>query len=177
MKLEVLVGMICSNKSVYARKRADAGALVVCHDSLTQGLHGGAYRYEQGLRECYRRMEEDIAEAALDAGRDVIVDRTHLTMESRKRWIEFAGHYDILVNFGRGPMTKVIAVVFPVEAPEVHARRRFEADPRGRSYDEWLSVARHHHEQWQANPLNLSEGFAEIIRMERNPCEKPSGKS
>jgi hypothetical protein len=59
----------------------------------------------------------------------------------------------------------------------VHARRRFDADPRGRSYDEWLSVARHHWAQAQAEPLSEGEGFAEIIRMEGNPCEKPSGRS
>jgi predicted kinase len=170
------VGMIASGKSTFARKQAKEGAIIINHDDLTEMCHG-EYRYEQGLRECYRRMEEDIAEAALDAGRSVIIDRCHLTAESRRRWIEFAGHYDILVNFGRGPMTKVVAVAFPVEAPEVHARRRFEADPRGRSYDEWLSVARHQHEQHLAEPLSEGEGFDEIVRMEGNPCEKPSEKS
>jgi adenylate kinase family enzyme len=167
MRLEVLIGMVGSGKSLYARKRAKQRVLCISHNDLSAMLHC-EYRYEQGLRECYRRIEEDIAEAALDAGRDVILDHTHLTMESRKRWIEFAGHYDILVNFGRGPTTKVIAVAFPIEPPEVHARRRFEADPRGRSYEEWYMVAQHHHEQWQANPLDLSEGFAEIIRMDAN---------
>jgi hypothetical protein len=167
MRLEVLVGMIASSKSEYARKRAKQGALCCSHDDLTAMLHC-EYRYEQGLRECYRRMEESIAWAALNAGRDVIIDRCHLTAESRRRWLRWAREvYDSLNTFdGKGPRTAVVAVAFPVESPEVHARRRFEADPRGRSYEEWYMVAQHHHEQWQANPLSEGEGFAEIIRME-----------
>jgi hypothetical protein len=168
MCLEVLVGMICSGKSVYARRRADEGALCVSHDALTQGLHGGAYRYEQGLRECYRRMEESLAWATLTAGRDALMDRTHLTLESRRRWIEWARDYDSSRRYNRWGPTSVVAVAFPVEAPEVHARRRFEADPRGRTYDEWLFVAQHHFEQAQAEPLSEDEGFAEIIRPEAN---------
>lgn len=160
--VEVLVGMIGSLKSTYARSRADMGALVVCHDDLTEMLHA-RYRYEPGLRECYRRMEESIAWAALNAGRDVIVDRTQLTAESRLRWIRLARNYDSLNTFdGHGPTTRVVAVAFPVEAPEVHARRRFEADPRGRSYDEWMAVALHHHSQAMAEPLSEDEGFDEV---------------
>jgi hypothetical protein len=163
--IEVLIGMIASNKSTYARKRADAGALLVCHDTLTESLHG-RYRYEQGLRECYRRMEGSLARVALDAGRDVIVDRTHLTRESRKRWLDCARDYDSLNTFdGRGPTTPVVAVAFPIELPEVHAQRRFACDPRGRSYEEWLAVACHHAGQAEAEPLSEDEGFAEIRRL------------
>jgi hypothetical protein len=163
--IEVLIGMIAGGKSTYARKRADAGALLVCHDTLTESLHG-RYRYEQGLRECYRRIEESIAWAALTAGRDVIVDRTHLTRESRKRWLDWARDYDILNNFGgQGPTTPVIAVAFPIEHAEVHAHRRFACDPRGRSLSEWIGVAVHHAGQAEAGPLSEDEGFAEIRRL------------
>lgn len=163
MTLELLVGMIASGKSTYARKRADEGALVICHDDLTAMLHA-TYRYEQSLRGCYRRMEESLAWAALTAGRDVVVDRTHLTRESRRRWIQWALNYESLNTFdGKGPTVAVIAVVFPIELPSIHAHRRFfEADPRGRSYDEWLTVAKHHADQAQAEPLAQEEGFAEV---------------
>jgi hypothetical protein len=124
------------------------------------------YRYEQGLRECYRKMEESLAWAALNAGRDVVVDRTHLTRESRKRWIRWAADYDSLNTFdGRGPTTPVIAVAFPIEMPKVHAQRRFACDPRGRPLSEWLAVACHHAGQAEAEPLGEDEGFAEIRRL------------
>src|SRR4051794_6882508 len=88
MTIEVLVGMIGSGKSTYARSRADAGALVICHDDLTEMLHA-RYRYEQGLQALYRGMEGSLAGAALAAGRDAVIDRTHLTRESRARWVDW----------------------------------------------------------------------------------------
>jgi dephospho-CoA kinase len=42
----VLVGMIASGKSTYARGRADGGAIVVSHDAITEGIHARP-RYEQ----------------------------------------------------------------------------------------------------------------------------------
>lgn len=168
MRLEILVGMVCSGKSVYARKRADEGVLIVCHDALTQGLHGGAYRYEQGLRDCYRRMEEDLVKRAFQAGRDAIIDRTHLTRESRQRWINFAKW----PSFAEWDLPTVVAVAFPIESPEVHARRRFESDPRGRTFEEWLFVADHHWTQAQEDPLHEGEGFAEIIRPDVTPMSE-----
>lgn len=151
MIIEILCGMIGAGKSTYARRRADGGALVVCHDDLTAMLHA-AYRYEAGLRHCYRRMEESLAAEAWRAGRDVVVDRTHLTRESRARWVLFAENLRV----------PAVAVAFPVEPPGVHARRRFESDPRGRTHEEWHMVAQHHYAQWLAEPLSADEGFAEI---------------
>lgn len=159
-RLEVLVGMVGAGKSTYARKRADDGAIVVSHDSISEGVHG-RYRYEQGLREFYRGVEEDIARRALAAGLDVVVDRTNLTAEARRRWASFGrslrwdGHDGI----------EVVAVEFPREIAHVHARRRYEHDHRGRHFHEWLAVALHHERQAEAEPLADGEGFDAIIRV------------
>lgn len=162
-KLEVLIGMVASGKSTYARRRAGEGALVISHDDLTAMLHA-SYRYEPGLRECYRRMEESLAWAALNIGRDVVVDRTHLTRESRQRWVRWASNYDFLQTFdGHGPTTRVVAVAFPIASAEEHAYRRANHDARGRTLAEWHKVAEHHAAQAAAEPLDASEGFAEII--------------
>jgi predicted kinase len=156
MKLEILVGMIASGKSTYARKRADEGALVISHDDLTEMLHA-RYRYEPGLRDCYVEMLKALARVALGHGRDLVVDRTHLTREARRVWIEFAGAFGV----------PIVAVVFPIESPVVHARRRFSADPRGRPCEEWLEVAIYHHGQATADPIDESEGFDEIVHHRR----------
>lgn len=163
-RIELLVGMIASGKSTYARRRADEGALVVCHDDLTAMLHA-RYRYEPEKRALYRRLEEAIAFEALagarhlDGGCDVVIDRTHLTRESRERWLSFARW----PRFAEWATPEIIAVAFPIEAPEVHARRRFECDGRGRPYEEWLAVARHHAEQAAAEPVSVTEGFHDVI--------------
>lgn len=153
--IELLIGMVGSGKSGYARIRADAGALVVSHDVLTEMLHV-AYRYEQGLREMYREMEEMLVYSAYRRGHDVVIDRTHLTVESRKRWVDFAHLKGMSIR----------AVIFPVHSPEVHATRRYEADPRGRSYNEWLRVAKHHHGQIGAEPVTFGEFFDEVRYVE-----------
>lgn len=157
LKLEILVGPIASGKSTYARQRADEGALIISHDDLTQMLHA-RYRYEPELRNCYRAMMIQLACNAIVAERDVVVDRTHLTRESRKVWVEFA----------HGAMVASLAVVFPSESPEVHARRRFDSDARGRDYEEWLAVAKHHHDQLMTEPLDyFGEGFSGRHRINR----------
>jgi predicted kinase len=152
-RLELLIGMIASGKSTYALKRAEEGALVVSHDALTAMLHA-EYRYESGLRDAYRRMEEEIAHIAIVHEKDVVIDRTHLTRASRERWVEFANRFL--------PTVPVIAVAFPIEPAHIHATRRFAHDARGRTFLDWHGVALHHAVQAQAEPLSDDEGFAEI---------------
>jgi adenylate kinase family enzyme len=160
--IELLVGMIGSGKSTYARSHADRGSLVVCHDDLTAMLHA-EYRYEPGRREMYRQMEQELVRVAIDHYCfHVIIDRTHLTTESRVRWI----------NFGLEINVPVIARCFPIYEPEVHAIRRFKADPRGRSLDEWIGVARHHANQARREPIRPDEGFKEVFEYELSPERK-----
>jgi predicted kinase len=153
--IECLVGPIASGKSTYARNRADEGALVISHDDLTQMLHA-EYRYEEGKRLLYRRMEFALADLVVEAGLDLVIDRTHLTCESRARWIDYA----------RSKSVPIVAVVFPDEGPHVHACRRYHSDARGRTFEEWRAVARHHFAQARAEPIDISEGFDYVKRVE-----------
>lgn len=168
MQIEVLCGMIGSGKSTYARWRAGQGALVVCHDDLARMYHAGTRAegrgYELGLRDAYHEAERELAAVALRHGRPVVIDRTHLTRESRARWVTFAA--------GREPDVPVVAVVFPVVNPVLHAVRRFRADPRGRTLEDWIVVARHHAEQARREPPDIAEGFAEVrhVREVREAC-------
>jgi hypothetical protein len=168
-KLEILVGMIGSGKSTYARWRADRGAIVICHDDLTQALHGGRYRYEADLKPLYRGMTYSLASLALARGRDAVIDRTHLTLEARSLWTAgkttlglicaHARPDDLLPGGGPGPL-ELVAVRFPAGPAAEHARRRFESDDRGRPYLEWLAVAELHAAQAAAEPLDwAAEGF------------------
>lgn len=157
INVKILIGMIASGKSTYARGCAREGALVICHDDLTEMLHA-EYRYEQESRDIYRMMEDSLLEIAVNFNKDVVIDRTHLTRESRSRWTRFHRVTMQPVSF--------TAVVFPFESPEVHAKRRFEHDSRGRSYEEWLQVANHHHNQWKQGHLGGDEGFSEIVKIE-----------
>jgi predicted kinase len=153
-KLELLIGMIASGKSTYAKKRGSEGALIICFDDLTQMLHG-EYRYEPALRDSYRSMMYQIAWEGIHAGRDVVIDRTHLTADSRRYWVAAA----------RGWMVPIVAVVFPRDdVAEMHSARRFLSDARGRPLEEWDRVARHHMNQADAEPLDWeSESFSGCV--------------
>lgn len=152
-----MVGMIGSGKSTYARKRADEGAFVICHDDLTEMLHA-RHRYEPELRKFYRMLEESLVmHIAENSNRDIVIDRTHLTRESRSRWVDFKR--DLL-----DPIDRIVAVSFTIEAPKVHAKRRWLSDARGRTLEEWTKVAEHHHAQAMAEPLDAgAEGFDALI--------------
>jgi predicted kinase len=158
-KLYLLIGMIASGKSTYARRRADEGALVISHDDLVQMLHA-RYRYEPALKPAYRAMMRELAREGIAAGRDVVIDRTHLGRDSRAFWVRSAGRW----------ATEIVAVVFPVEAPCYHADRRFAHDARGRSYEDWLKAACYHAAQAEAEPLDWrSEGFSACIEVDPSP--------
>jgi hypothetical protein len=107
-----------------------------------------------------------IAHYALKAGRDVVVDRTHLAAESRSVWVTFVHGWNMNrhLHGGASPV-KLIAVEFPTEDPVTHARRRFAGNDRGRDYVTWLDVANKHFRQLLAEPLNyIAEGFDECVR-------------
>jgi hypothetical protein len=116
-------------------------------------------------------MEEQIVRSIIWARRDAIIDRTHLTKESRKRWIDFAkgtgecmDRYEHAALWNKkGERDTIIAVVFPTESPFQHATRRYGSDARGRRFTEWQQVAEHHAEQARLEPLDWrAEGFDDV---------------
>jgi predicted kinase len=158
-----MVGMICSGKSTYARKRAEEGWLVCSHDSLLQMLYQN-YTYNKELRFFYERLEESIAEAILREGMNVVIDRTHLGLESRQRWIKFAKNF---------LSVKVRAVVFPREDPVAHALRRYKSEARGVSFQTWLKAAYRHEQQALDNPIDWkAEGFDDCVMLPQKETQR-----
>lgn len=146
--IELLIGMIASGKSTYAKKRASEGALIVNDDSFTMALHANQYQlYSESLKPLYKDLELTTILDGHMLGRDIIIDRPNFSIETRKRYISLASMLD----------TKAVGVIFPVEAPEVHAKRRFASDSRGGSLEKWCAVANFHHAHYE--PPTLAEGF------------------
>ncbi len=129
----LLVGNIASGKSTEAKKLAAQGYVVVSSDAITMGLHAGDYSaYRTEHQDMYQEIHLATARAALRRGLSVVVDKLNATKESRQRWVDLARELD----------AEISAVILPQEAPEVHAQRRMESDPRGLAYEDWLRVAR-----------------------------------
>lgn len=131
--LEVLVGMIASGKSTYARERSKSGAVVVCHDAIVRAMHPGG-EYDSYSRPMYHAVEDAMIRAAVEAGKRVIIDRTNLEDRVRARWFRRREELGVPLVF----------VVFPIEDFRDHARRKFEHDPGGLSLDKWTEIAGDH---------------------------------
>lgn len=151
--VQILCGPICAGKTTYSSNCARRGIITVNDDALVNALHAGSYAlYSQNLKPLYKQVENLAVTTALSLGRSVVVDRgTNNRPDSRRRWVGLAHSMDV----------PVVAIIFPDEGPEVHARRRVEADGRGLDYRYWLKVAQHH--QAQSLPILPSEGFDRVV--------------
>ena len=156
MAVEILVGNIASGKSTYAKERARQGAVVVSHDALVNGFHGGLYTaYDAALRPTlYWPIYKASIIAAIRTRRDVVVDDRNHTEEKRGRIIEMA----------KANSVSVACTVFDREVPQQHAERRFETDSRGVDLDRWTQVAAVTDVEWEEP--NALEGFVSITRMQ-----------
>ena len=152
-QVHVLVGMIASGKSTYAANCARSGFVVVNDDSLVTSVHGGDYGlYDASLKPLYKSAGLNLFMQAVALGRSVVIDTGSRNRKTRQRWVSLAHAFDV----------PIYAIAFPVESPEVHARRRADADGRGFGYDKWLAVADHHFEEFE--PVSNDEGFQVIVR-------------
>lgn len=151
-KIFILVGPISSSKSTYCKNAAKKGFIILNDDAIVNMLHGGNYiLYDENLKLLYKSIENTIISTSLALKRDIIIDRgLNISKNSRKRYISLAKSFDVEIE----------AIVFKREKPEIHARRRFESDNRGLSYESWLNIAIIHDKQWEEP--DKSEGFDKI---------------
>jgi hypothetical protein len=146
--LEVLVGMIASGKSTYAKRRAAEGAVIINDDAIVLAVHGGDYSlYKESFKPIYKGVELAMLSVAASSHRDVIVDNTNLTISKRTRWASLAHAFDY----------RAVCMHFEKMAPAIHATRRFDTDSRGTSLQAWYGVALRHDKEYQCP--SLSEGF------------------
>ena len=150
----LLCGMIASGKSTLARKLADSqNALIINDDDIVTMLHGDYTSYDVSLKPLYKSIENHILTSAILAGKNVIIDRgVNIKRSSRQRWLELAKSLD----------QEITALVTDRQSPEVHAKRRFEHDKRGHSYEYWLKVAKYHDSVY--DEPSYSEGYTSILK-------------
>lgn len=149
----LLVGHISSGKSTYCKLKAKEGCVIINDDAIVNAIHGQNYTlYNKSLKPLYKSIENHIFCMSVAMGKSVVIDRgLDISKSSRKRWIALARSLDVNIS----------AVVFDNFSPEVHARRRFEADNRGHDYNFWLNVAKTHADVY--DPVTCEEGFDQIL--------------
>jgi len=153
MVIEVLVGMIASGKSTWAKKRANEGWIVLNDDAIVNAVHANQYTlYNKPLKPLYKSIEDHILHTAIALGRNVVVDRgVDISISSRKRWLSIGHSLDC----------PVWAIVFEKFPDEVHAERRARSDARGHSLEYWRGVAKAHGARYEVP--TREEGFDYIV--------------
>ncbi len=151
--IEVLVGMISSGKSTWAKNRAKEGWLIMNDDGIVNVLHANEYTlYDKNLRPLYKGIEDHILHSVVLLGRNLVIDRgLDICDKARQRWIILGRSLDVPVR----------AVMFERFIPEVHAARRFASDSRGHTREYWADVAKAHDARFVVP--TLSEGFSEVL--------------
>jgi predicted kinase len=146
--LEVLVGMIASGKSTYAKMRAAEGAVIINDDAIVLAVHGGDYSlYQDSFKPIYKGVELSLLSLAASSHRDVIVDNTNLTSSRRSRWAGLAHAFDY----------RAVCTHFPKDSVVEHAWRRYKSSNRGISAEKWFDIANRHDSEYECP--SLSEGF------------------
>jgi len=137
------------------------GAIVVSDDAIVSAVHGGIYElYSKKLKPLYKGVETSALFLATAIGRDVVVDRgLNMSRNSRARWVAIARSLDIQSQ----------AICFKNEGPTVHAKRRYQSDSRGCTYEYWLDVTNTHNDKYEEPEYD--EGFDSIITL--NNWEPP----
>ena len=148
----ILVGMIASGKDTFIKMLAERGHLIINDDDIVKAVHGGNYLlYDQALKPVYKDVEVAILMDALTLKRPVVINRPNFRISTRRRYIGLAEAHDV----------PVVGIVFPKETPEVHAKRRFDHDNRGISYEKWVEIAKVHASQWEEP--KMEEGFSNLM--------------
>jgi len=149
-KLIILVGNIASGKSTYVKKFPQA--IIVNDDSIVSSVHGGDYTlYQKELKPLYKTIENTIITTALSLDRLVIIDRPNMSKQTRQRYISIAKSLDV----------EVLCVIFPLQDPYIHAKRRFDSDNRDLTLRHWIETAERKNVEFE-HP-SFDEGFDNIF--------------
>lgn len=151
-KLILTVGNIASGKSTWCKSQVKNGSVVVCNDDITTMIHGGQYLYDHDLKSLYKGIEEYSVIKGLQEGRNTILDRMNYKSDTRKRWAAIAKDHGF----------ECWVILFPRESPEIHAKRRYDKDNRGVSYERWLKVAKEFEENYEDINMGV-EGIQNVI--------------
>lgn len=157
--IKLLVGNIASGKTTFCKEAALEGDVIVGDDPITMMLHGGNYRlWNKELVPLYKSVEHHIVHAGVLAGRNVVIDKTNMTRETRAKYIALARSMEV----------DIIAYEFPQVTPHEHAERRFNADNRDTTHETWLTVAEKFALMYEKP--QLEEGFSDIIYIGNQVC-------
>ena len=155
-KVQILIGLPASSKSLYAKNAAETGFIIINDDSLIESLHCGNQQlgYIGNHNDLYCKVENGIIGLACQLGFSIVVDcGNNVNKERRKQIIDCAKKYNVPCE----------AIIFPLDDPKIHAERRYNDNSRGFSLKMWLTVVEKYAKLYSRPDEN--EGFAHIYEI------------
>jgi predicted kinase len=152
LQMHVMIGNIGSGKSLIANKLSKLyDASIVNMDLITSMINGGEYNaYDSSKKEVYHSIEKTAIETSLKMGISVIIDRTNVDKERRKRFIEIGKKYGAkIIGYDFGP------------GNDDCLKRRIE-NPRGVPSEVWRDVFDYMKKSYVESTID--EGFSSIIK-------------
>jgi len=159
MKAYILIGMIGSGKSAWARMTAgtDFNTIRVSGDDIRDMIKD-RYTFDFQLEPLVDKMKMAMVREVLTAGKDVVIDDCHLTKDVR-------GGLCAMIA-GVVPDAEII-YVWLQSAADVALKRRL-TNLRGRSEFEWQEVMKKHGSMFEAPELNENEYVSDMIEVVNN---------
>lgn len=154
---QMMFGLPGSGKSMFSKKRAAEGAVIVDIDKIVTMVHGGDYRlYKPSWKPLYKEAEEHLVLSALESGFDVVLDRHCYKRKTRLNWARLV----------REKFPSVHRELVRVESPlslEALAMRRTRRDARQRTEAEWYEVIQTMHRLTEVPCDPILEGFQSAL--------------
>jgi len=145
-----MVGNIGSGKSTLAKKFANRGYVIMNPDSLKVSLNGGLYDlYDPKKMNIYHGTEDTIIHQAMKDGIPLVIDKTNMSREIRKRHLDIIKEYDesfvTCYDFGPGRLKRVKKI-----------------DPeRGQTGEVWTGVWESMRDKYEKP--SVEEGFDRVL--------------
>lgn len=108
-ELIVLIGLPCSGKSTWREKNDDGYVVCSSDDEIEKLCAADGLTYNQGFEKHVKTANHAFDLAVRNAfknGDNIIIDRTNMSVKSRKRYIgmaDRAGYYKVAVVFEESP--------------------------------------------------------------------------
>ncbi|WP_432797839.1 AAA family ATPase [Poriferisphaera sp. WC338] len=150
----VLVGMIGSGKSTFAKWFAKRGMMLAWEDALIESYHGGVYGYRLDLQMQYLDAMTEVAVYWAGQGMNVVLDSTNHTVARRAK---IQARLKAIT-----PGIKLYAIEMPRLPSRQHAEIRNQHDTRGYGEDRWQRVAAEHEAEYEQ--VDDIEGFDRVWR-------------
>lgn len=160
MKAYILIGMIGSGKSSWARMTAgtDFNTIRVSGDDI-RNMIKDRYTFDFQLEPLVDKMKMAMIKEVVKSGKDIIIDDCHLTREGREELCKY------LVSIAE---TGIDITYVWIKCNDMIALRRRKTNLRGRTEFEWQQVIHKHLHMFEAPTKNENNHIVTILEVVNN---------